>query len=274
VKTATPPPVPSLVKWTGSKRSQAAAILAHVPEHGRYFEPFLGGGSLLYLVARPGSVAGDVYEPLVALWKLVQDAPDAVAASYAREWALLQDDFPGHFYRVRERFNETRDPLALGFLLRTCVNGIVRFNASGAFNNSLHLSRKGMKPARFEKVVRAWSERLRGVELVAGDYEATLARARRGDFAYLDPPYAGNRQRYGADLDRERFFAVLERLNARGVRWALSFDGRRGHRDLRGDGVPRELWKRRLLIPSGHSPVGKVLNGRVEVVKESLYLSD
>ena len=59
--------VPSLIKWTGSKRSQAAAIARQMPEYERYFEPFLGGGALLYLAARPGSVAGDVYEPLVAL---------------------------------------------------------------------------------------------------------------------------------------------------------------------------------------------------------------
>lgn len=267
------PSVPSLVKWTGSKRSQAAAIAALVPEHGRFFEPFLGGGSLLYLLGRPGSVAGDVYEPLVALFRRVQNAPDEVSQAYAREWSLLGAKGPEHFYLVRERFNETHDPLALNFLLRTCVNGIVRFNKSGQFNNSFHLSRPGMDPARFEKIVRAWSHRLAGVSLVAGDYEATLERATEGDFAYLDPPYLGTRQRYGRGLDPARLRVVLEALNRRGVRWAVSFDGHRGDRDLTGEGLPRELWQRRQLVPSGHSPVGKVLNGRVEAVAESLYLN-
>lgn len=31
--------VPSLLKWTGSKRSQAARISSLVPPHDRYFEP-------------------------------------------------------------------------------------------------------------------------------------------------------------------------------------------------------------------------------------------
>lgn len=265
--------VPSLVKWTGSKRGQAAAIAAVFPPHRRYFEPFLGGGSLLYLAGREGSVAGDLYEPLVSLFRLVQNSPDEVVASYAREWALLEEDLPGHFYSVRTRFNETRDPLALNFLLRTCVNGIVRFNRSGEFNNSFHLSRRGMDPRRFERIVRAWSSRLRGVTLVAQDYEATLAGAGRGDFAYLDPPYLGTRQRYGAGLAPERLFAALESLSSRGVRWALSFDGARGDRDLTAGGIPRGLWRQRLLVPSGSSPVGRVLNGRVEAVTESLYLS-
>ena len=70
--------VPSLIKWTGSKRSQATAIVRQMPEHQRYFEPFLGGRALLYLAARPGSVAGDVYEPLVAL------SPGANRAGFGR----------------------------------------------------------------------------------------------------------------------------------------------------------------------------------------------
>ena len=60
--------IPPLIKWTGSKRSQAKFIVDYVPEHRRYFEPFLGGGALLFLLAGPNSVAGDVYCPLIDLW--------------------------------------------------------------------------------------------------------------------------------------------------------------------------------------------------------------
>jgi DNA adenine methylase len=56
--------VPSLLKWTGSKRSQATAIAAYAPTYERYFEPFLGGGALLYLLGGQGSQAGDIYSPL------------------------------------------------------------------------------------------------------------------------------------------------------------------------------------------------------------------
>ena len=45
--------VPSLLKWTGSKRSQAARIAAFAPSHERYYEPFLGGGSMLYMLGKP-----------------------------------------------------------------------------------------------------------------------------------------------------------------------------------------------------------------------------
>jgi DNA adenine methylase len=264
--------IPSLIKWTGSKRSQAAAIRKLMPDFERYFEPFLGGGAMLYLAARPGSVAGDVYSPLIELWKLVQTDPVAAVRDYERQWTRLQGALPEYFYEVRERFNRERSPLDLSFLMRTCVNGIVRFNDGGQFNNSFHLSRKGMEPPRFERTVFAWSERLKGVHLVCQDYEETVADARDGDFVYFDPPYAGNKQRYVEDLNTERFYTVLESLSRRGVKWAWSFDGQRGGTDL-SHPVPKELYKRRLLLASGNSAVGKVLNGPVEHVDESLYLN-
>lgn len=264
--------VPSLVKWTGSKRSQAAAISKVMPEYSRYFEPFLGGGAVLYLAARPGSVAGDLYKPLIELWKVAQTTPEKLVDDYTKQWDRLQKALPEYFYEVRDRYNREQNPLDLSFLMRTCVNGIVRFNDDGRFNNSFHLSRKGMEPRRFAKTVYAWSERLQRVRLVSADYEETLGDAESGDFVYLDPPYAGNKQRYTADLDIERFYSVLEGLNRRSVKWAWSFDGVRGETDL-SHPVPKELYRRRLLLASGNSAVGKVLNGPVEHVEESLYLN-
>ena len=278
--------IPSLIKWTGSKRSQAQAIASQMPSYRRYFEPFVGGGAVLYVAAVPGSVAGDLYEPLIQLWRLVQSDPDKVLGDYERQWGLLQEELAGidvgtmkkgnglprYYYGIRTRFNQAGNALDLSFLMRTCVNGIVRFNDEGAFNNSFHLSRKGMEPGRFAHAVQSWHRVIQGVRFVCQDYVDTVAEAESGDFVYFDPPYAGNRQRYIECLDLDRFFKTLDGLNSRGVKWALSFDGRRGGVDLT-HGVPKELYKQHLLLNSGNSAVGKVLNGPVEVVEESLYLN-
>lgn len=270
----TPPKgsVPSLVKWTGGKRSQAARIAALAPTHNRYFEPFLGGGAVLYFLARPGSVAGDDYGPLVGLWRQVATDPAFVAEEYRRRWTDLQNDLPGHFYTVRERFNRDPNPSDLNFLLRTCVNGIVRFNDSGEFNNSFHLSRRGMQPDRFEDIVDRWHQRLRGVDIGHADFEATIERAKEGDFVYFDPPYAGTNQRYMTGPEPERLMSALGRLNDRGVKWALSYDGRRGEKEYE-QAVPTGLFRRRVALSSGLSAVGKVLNSSIEGVEEALYLN-
>lgn len=278
--------VPSLIKWTGSKRYQATAIRRLMPTYRRYIEPFVGGGAILYSAAVPGSVAGDVYEPLIELWRFIQREPELVIEDYRTQWTALNDELsqldlanlpegdlaPAYFYRVRDRFNRTKSPLDLNFIMRTCVNGIVRFNSNGDFNNSFHLSRRGMEPKRFESVVRSWQEAIQGVNFVCQDYEMTLEDAGVGDFVYLDPPYAGNKQRYADDLALDRFFSVLDKLNNKGVKWALSFDGKRGENVLLHD-VPKDLYCRHLLLSSGLSAVNKVLNGPIEAVEESLYLN-
>ena len=98
--------VPSLLKWTGSKRSQATRIASLIPPHERYFEPFLGGGALLFHFAKPGAIASDIYAPLIAFWQLVRDEPEHLVQDYASQWQRLQNDLPGYFYFVRKRFND------------------------------------------------------------------------------------------------------------------------------------------------------------------------
>lgn len=264
--------VPSLIKWTGTKRSQAAAIASYVPDHDRYIEPFVGSGAALFLMAKPGAIAGDVYLPLIELWRMVQDEPTALADNYRQHWEALHQDLPEYFYKVRKQFNTNPNPTDLNFLLRTCVNGIVRFNDAGQFNNSFHLSRPGMHPDRYRAIVMEWHHRLQCVSFQCQDYADTLAEARSGDFVYLDPPYLGSKQRYIQNIDMERFLQALENLNSRNIRWALSFDGRRGGRELY-EPLPKELYRHHLLLESGNSTVGKVLNSSVEMVEESLYLN-
>jgi len=264
--------VPSLLKWTGSKRSQAARIASIIPPHNRYFEPFLGGGALLFHFAKPESFASDIYAPLIEFWEMVRDKPEHLANDYASQWQSLQEDLPGYFYIVRKRFNEAQRPEDLNFLMRTCVNGIVRFSKNGQFNNSFHLSRRGMSPKTFRAIVFEWTRRLNSVRFHQCDYADALDQMQPGDFGYLDPPYFGNKQRYIGDLDLARFFDDLDKLNRRDVKWALSFDGQRGERAYDAS-VPTDLYKRVINLESGYSAVAKVLNGPIEQVTESLYLN-
>jgi len=264
--------IPSLIKWTGSKRSQAARILAHIPPFERYFEPFLGGGALLFLIRAKQSFASDIYQPLIDFWKLVQNNPEVIVAAYKKDWQQLQKDLPGYFYKVRDRFNTNPNPLDLCFLARTCVNGIIRFNKAGKFNNSFHLSRKGMEPERFERIVIDWHVRIRNTVFRCSDFEELLEDTKRGDFVYLDPPYAGSKNRFIANIEQDRLCRVLDRLSNRGVKWAMSFDGTRGDADLRAP-LPEGLYKRHLFLSIGHSHVKNVLSGDIQQVHESLYLN-
>lgn len=267
---------PSLIKWSGSKRSQAAAIARLFPNetNGTYWEPFLGGGSVLYFGAQSFArvEASDLYAPLVEIWSSVKEDPSGVKAAYRADWEALQTDFPDYFYEVRTRFNTGKRGQDLLFLSRTCVNGIIRFNAKGEFNNALHLTRRGMKPKMFGDVVDRWSAVLGNVQFKVADYASILSRVKHGDFVYLDPPYANSHNRYVEDLDVDRFMEFLEGLNVAKVKWALSFDGTRGEDDF-SYAVPKKLYRHRIMMDTGHSHVQQVLNGTRETVVESLYVN-
>ena len=176
----------TFIKWSGSKRSQAEAIVAYLPDDiAVYYEPFLGSGAILGQLKPKKAVGADINQPLIELWKKIQKNPSSVAEDYRSNWESLQKKGHTFFYQIRNRFNQEQSPLDFLFLTRTCVNGLIRYNKSGEFNNSLHHTRKGMHPDQLEKIIFAWSEMIRPHTFLHTSYEITTAKAKKRDFIYL-----------------------------------------------------------------------------------------
>lgn len=267
------PRIPPVVKWPGSKRSVAARLAAEFPPTGKFFDPFVGGGAILPFRVGTPTIAGDTIPELIGLWTALKHSPGTVAAGYEERWNELQKIGHTAFYDIRSRFNDSRHPLDLLFLSRTCVNGLIRFNARGDFNNSLHHTRPGISPQRLRRVILEWSAWLQDVTFAVADYRETLSVARPGDFVFLDPPYTATKGRYHKTrFDLEAFFSELERLNAIGVRWMLTFDGSAGARTY-SHALPRGLYDHTFAIATGHSPFPRLQNARVDAVSESVFLN-
>lgn len=268
------PPLQPLIKWPGSKRLVATALAELIPRSGRYFEPFLGGGAVLGLQSYRVSFAGDTVPELVDLWNRVKYTPDDVCEAYAQRWNRLQREGHTAYYSIREDFNRSRSSDDLLFLSRTCVNGLIRFNRNGDFNNSLHHTRRGIEPQRFRRVVMDWNAALTASSIACEDFESLLSQAEAGDVVFLDPPYVGTKGRYHpAVFDFERLWAVLDALSQRGVWWMLTLDGEAGNRDYGSNWVPQELFQVRRSISTGLSPFSRLMDGRVDRVTESVYLN-
>ena len=262
-----------VIKWSGSKRSQSEKIKSYVNESfSTFYEPFIGGGAMLYALAPQKAVCGDICAPLVDLWNEIKLRPLELAQSYKESWERLQTESYEVYYEIRDRFNKTHKPQDLLFLSRTCVNGLIRFNSDGEFNNSLHHTRPGIHPNRLKKIIVDWSEHIKGAEFMAMDYRETTATARKGDLVYLDPPYFHTRGRYYGTIDFDEFVEFLEDLNCRKVKYMLSFDGVRGNDSYLVE-LPKELYKRHEMIPSGNSSFKKVMDKQNMQVFESLYLN-
>ena len=266
-------PFEAVIKWSGSKRSVAANLRHLFPRATRYFEPFVGGGAMLPFRPCRDAVAGDVIEELIDLWVCIRDEPDKTASEYTKRWQKLQDQGHTAYYAVRAAFNRTRNPHDFLFLTRTCVNGLIRFNGDGDFNNSLHHTRPGIAPQRLREVIRKWSIALQGVSFAKTDYRETLSTVTAGDLVFLDPPYAGTRGRYTQEkFDVAKFYSELERLNEVGAKWVVTFDGYAGERNY-DEALPKCLFEERLALPTGNSPFTKLMRTGVDAVVESVYLN-
>ena len=261
-----------VIKWSGSKRKVAFEIHSYFPkEYSYYHEPFVGGGSMLpYSKGRKGFASDIIYE-LISLWDGIKNDPQKIYAIYKSYWEDLQSRGPEVYYEVRDHFNKTRDHNAFLFLTRTCVNGLIRFNKNNDFNNSFHLSRPGIHPARLEKILLSWSKAISNIDFSCNDYRESLNRVQRGDLVFLDPPYGGTVGRYqNIEFDVEDFYTQIERLNSIGAYWILTFDGNAGVRnyDYR---LPKEIYTEHTFIKTGNSPFTKTMKKSIDQINESLY---
>ena len=261
-----------VIKWSGSKRSQASEIVSFFPPFKTFYDPFVGGGSILASASFKKAIAGDICEPLIRFWQLLQNKPKQLIESYKENWNLLQSEGYMHYYKVRDRFNKEKNPCDLLFLSRTCVNGLIRFNRDGKFNNSLHYTRPGINPDSLSTIIQEWALKVKNVEFLIGDYKSTTKGITEQDFVYLDPPYFNTNGRYYGRIDFQDFLDYLEFLNSISVKYVLSFDGTRGDFEYTKD-IPRSLYKHHILLASGNSTFRKVIDKKVEKVQESVYLN-
>lgn len=278
-----------VVKWSGSKRSQAEEIIRRFPtDIDTYYEPFCGGCSVLFRLLQTNSikvkryVACDLNGDLIALWNEIKQNPDRLCTEYNRMWEgfNLHDDpndrftcfseRKDYFYDVRDRLNKEHRPSDFLFIMRTTTNGMPRYNDKGEFNNSCHFSRPGILPHRLRRICRDWSSLLNAkcVEFLNCSYEEVSPSD--GDLTYLDPPYANTKGMYYGGIDLSKYFGWLSSIHGR---WVMSFDGRRGDTDNTYI-VPQELYSVHDYLKSGNSSFVRYLGkGNVEEVQESLYLN-
>ena len=273
--------LPHPIPYQGSKRKLAPIIDRYLPERmGTFYEPFAGSAAMTIHAAynrrAEHFVVADSLESMVALLRCIVEEPESTVARYREIWEGQRPGEHGYFNEVRDRYNETKDPVDLLYLICRCVKNSVRFNGGGRFTQSVDKRRLGMKPHKMQAAVTGVSSLLRGrIEFRVGDWQETSSDAGPGDFVYMDPPYLGTSigrdKRYHQQLMQEELIAGLQNLRQRKVPFALSYDGMTGGREY-GPPLPKTLGLTRLLIHAGTSSQA-TLSGRNEETIESLYVT-
>ncbi len=220
--------VSPVLKWAGGKQGIASRLVEYFPsDFDRYFEPFVGGGSVLFTLQPLQAVIGDANEWLI-------DAYKAIREDHVRVAEILDslENTKEEYIRIRSirpaELPLFRRAAHLIYLNKTCFRGLFRVNRQGRFNVPYgQYDRRYYDPDN----LRAVAEVLRNVNIRPGDFELCLHDITNRDFVYLDPPYYklggySDFSRYTKDQfranDHFRLAAFCRELDLRGVRWAVS----------------------------------------------------
>ena len=274
--------VPHPIPYQGSKRNIARFILPFFPRPvDTLIEPFAGSAAISLAAASYQKASrfhlNDINRPLMDLWHEIIHNPEKISNGYAKLWNEQQGKEREFYDLVRDRFNKTKRPDCLLYLLARCVKASVRYNSNGEFNQSPDNRRKGRQPAKMRDDIFAASTLLSGKTIITGlDYRETLESVSRSDLVYMDPPYQGvcnNRDlRYYSGIVFDEFLHQLELLIDRRIPFLLSYDGRKGQKTY-GVELPAEMGLYRVEVKAGRSSQSTLL-GRSDMTYESIYLSE
>jgi len=248
-------PPKQLLKWVGNKQRYACQIVNLMPDYRTYVEPFLGSGAVLGTLAPLSGVAGDILEPLVKIWQLLQTNPQDLLAYYTNVWTKYLENRESTYAQVKASYNELPNPYDLFFLCRACYGGVVRFTRDGQMSTPLGAHR-AISPVSVKERMDAWRERVRNTTFMHSDFEQTMALATKDDLVYCDPPYEyTQRILYGSqNFSLKRLWVTIEQCKSRSAKVVLSLDGKKksGTVALNFD-IPEGLFEREVSIDCGGS---------------------
>jgi len=225
-----------VVKWVGGKRQIISEISKYIPKKfSTYYEPFLGGGAVLFALQPQKAVVNDQNEELMNMYAVIRDRVE--------DLILLLEQHRNekeHFYKIREldrdkkqyaKLTDVERAARIIYLNKTCYNGLFRVNRAGEFNTPFG-NYKNPKIVN-EVALRAVSDYLKSgkVKLLNEDFEVSLKGIRKGAFVYFDPPYdpvsdtsnftGYDKGGFGRD-EQIRLKRVCDKLNDRGIKFLLS----------------------------------------------------
>lgn len=99
------------VKWAGGKRQIIDKLKKYIPdEYGTYYEPFVGGGALLFELSPKNAVINDYNAELMNVFNCIKD----------------EDKF--------NRMADYKRAARTIYLNKACFNGLYRVNSKNEFN--------------------------------------------------------------------------------------------------------------------------------------------
>ena len=188
--------VAPFVKWAGGKRQLLPQIEERMPEkYNNYIEPFVGGGAVVFGLLPENALINDINKALINAYRQICNEPDMFLKVINKLDQEMWEDGKKYYYSLREHYNDklmkaeydVELAALFVFINKHCFNGLYRVNGKGLFNVPYNNSRRSSVD---ESVIMEVSEYLQGITIMNGDFQEISASAKKGDFIFLDSPYA------------------------------------------------------------------------------------
>lgn len=231
--------VKPFVKWAGGKNQIFDKIRDLLPnEFNTYYEPFLGGGAVFFNLLPEKAVISDYNEELMYAYECFKN--DKYFNLMIEDLITHQNNHNEEYYyliRDLDRNNEFesmpiyRKAARMIYLNKACFNGLYRVNSKGFFN----------VPSGKKEIVNAYNKDLFNdiheflsnsqITIMQGDYQKAIAKAKKGDFVYFDPPYDTFEEKTGFTTytkdnfgkeEQIKLSEVFKMLDKKGVKVMLS----------------------------------------------------
>ena len=240
--------VKPFLKWAGGKTQLIPDIDKYLKRLFRnniinkYFEPFIGGGSIFLWVLSnyniPNAYINDINENIYLCWHHIKNNINKlieILNTIKEEYLALNEiDRKSYYYNLREKYNnENLDDITKSsytiFLNKTCFNGLYRVNKNGKFNVPAGSYKQ---PQIFDpNNLREINKLLENVTITNQDYSSIYPNIDNGSLIYFDPPYrpissTASFTSYSEaafdDKEQERLAKFIERINILGAKFILS----------------------------------------------------
>jgi len=224
-----------ILKWVGGKRQLMKEIIKYIPnDYNTYYEPFVGGGAVLFSLQPENAVINDINSELINVYKVIKN-----------NLIELLEDLKKHknnekyFYKIREldrssEYNELSNverASRIIFLNKTCYNGLYRVNSLGYFNAPFgkYKNPKIINEKRLFAIHDYFNNN--NIKILNTNYYEALKDISKNDFVYFDPPYhpiseSSSFTNYSKDgfdeNDQIKLKKVCDELNSKGVKFLLS----------------------------------------------------
>lgn len=220
--------------YIGNKYRIMEELRQHFPKNINVFvDLFCGGCDATINVEAKIKYANDINHHVVDIYKTFQRDIDSVipyVEETIKKWELSKTNEQG-YKDFREYYNKTRLPMDLYVLMCHSFNYQFRFNSSHEYNNPFGKNRSHFSSV-MKKNLEIFLPRIQAVKFSSIDFGMfDLGFLGKEDFVYCDPPYLltcgsyndGKRGFNGWNAsDDSRLFLILDGLNQRGVKFALS----------------------------------------------------